>query len=238
MKNKTKILIRKKAYESLKIQPYRDLMELKNKRVNDSTYSLKCFENTKSIFVHIPKSAGISITSSIYGCLAGGHLKMTDYAIAFTPRELDEFFKFTFVRNPFDRLYSAYNFLSKGGITKNDEDYNRSILSKYQNFEDFVLYGLQRSEVINHTHFIPQTNFLSLFGNLVIDFIGRFENIENDFQLVCKKLGIERSLPKKNITATGNEPIKSMYNSKMITKVTSIYASDFYNFGYRTDAKK
>lgn len=85
-----------------------------------NNYSYKPLDNLKCIFVHIPKTAGISISRSIFGNLGGGHTKIRDYELIFSAKDFNNYFKFTFVRNPWDRIFSAYRFLKNGGINEED----------------------------------------------------------------------------------------------------------------------
>src|SRR5690242_8686296 len=76
--------------------------------------SLRPFIRTNSIFVHVPKAAGVSIARALYGDLGMGHMTLAEYRTVFRQRAFDKMFKFAFVRNPFDRLHSAYHFLRAG----------------------------------------------------------------------------------------------------------------------------
>lgn len=90
--------------------------QYQRKIITNDSYSFKPFDESKSIFVHIPKCAGVSINKSLYGNLAGGHTTFDEYIIIFEPKCIENYFKFTFVRNPWDRVVSAYFFLQKGGV--------------------------------------------------------------------------------------------------------------------------
>ena len=80
-------------------------------------FSLRGFDREKAIFVHIPKAAGTSIALSIFGELPY-HYKAIDYIVFFGRKTFNQYFKFAFVRNPWDRVYSAYTYLRKGGWDK------------------------------------------------------------------------------------------------------------------------
>src|SRR6185312_6788568 len=76
----------------------------------------RCFDETRSIFVHIPKTGGVSLTNSLYGNRAGRHATLGTYQVVFPARAFYSYFKFAFVRNPWDRLYSAYRYLQAGAM--------------------------------------------------------------------------------------------------------------------------
>ena len=74
---------------------------------------LKVFDEKKCIFFHIPKTAGISLVKALFGDLDWGHRDVNYYINVFDKKRFNDYFKFTFVRNPYDRLFSAYSFLKK-----------------------------------------------------------------------------------------------------------------------------
>lgn len=57
---------------------------------------------------------------TLFGNLGGAQLRIPHDQLIFSQREFEDYFKFTFVRNPWDRLLSAFLFLKKGGANKVD----------------------------------------------------------------------------------------------------------------------
>lgn len=212
-------------------------MRLKKAEVNrEMQLSLLPFDQTNSLFVRIPKSAGRSLSLSLYGCLVGSHITMRDYQIAYSEAELKAMFKYTFVRNPWDRLVSAYFFLKEGGVTGDDKKFSERYLSNVDSFEDFVKNHLHRREIRSFTHFIPQVDFLEIKGELVIDFVGLFENIVHDFEFIRKTLVVSRGeeLRRNNITKTRKKTsYQDYYNEETREIVEMFYARDIEMFGYR-----
>lgn len=230
-----------RRYLYVLVHPFRYILlnKMKEKEVlNENTLSLKPFKETNSIFIRIPKSAGRSLSKTIYGCLVGSHTKLRDYQLIFSESELEKAFKFTIVRNPWDRLVSAYFFLKEGGVCNQDKMFADKYLSNVNDFEDFVVNYLRKEEIISFTHFIPQFDFLLVQEKLDIDFIGYFENLEEDYNHIKSKFGIDEDvlLMKKNITKS--RKIKSYheyYNEKTKKIVAEIYAKDIELFGYDFD---
>jgi hypothetical protein len=65
------------------------------------------FIRTGAAFIHIPKCAGTSVSCTLYGSLGAGHMAVRDLQLLLPRRIFKGLFVFTFVRNPWDRLYSA-----------------------------------------------------------------------------------------------------------------------------------
>ena len=69
--------------------------------------SLRSYDEYKCIFVHVPRTGGVAIAKSLFGNLGGSHISISLYRKVFSD-VFDGYYKFTFVRNPWDRLVSAY----------------------------------------------------------------------------------------------------------------------------------
>ena len=89
------------------------------------------------LFIHIPKTAGTSISQALFGS-DFGHCTVDHYEI-FSPKRFHNYFKFAFVRNPWDRFLSAYKFLNKGGMYSVDKNWADIHFSEFNDFDQFVL---------------------------------------------------------------------------------------------------
>ena len=202
-------------------------------RTRSGNYSLKGFDDKSCIFVHIPKSAGISVNTALFGSYGGGHLTVKEYKRIFGPVVYRNYFSFTFVRNPYERLYSAWNFLRNGGFKEDERIWAENNIMKYDLFSDFVLEWLNSESIWKINHFKPQYFFVcDLNNHPEVDFIGRVENIDEDFQYVCNQLGVENSLPRLNCSQFKDSNIMTAYTSEAFEKVNRLYDLDFKIFDY------
>lgn len=211
--------------------------EFKRKGIDglEYKYTLRDFYENNCIFVHIPRAAGNSISNSLFGHCGGGHKSIRDYRKIFGPW-FHFYYKFTFVRNPFARLVSAYDYLKKGGhpAWPSNRRFAKQVIASYTGFSEFVLQWLRpdRSD-FPLPHFYPQTFFLELDGELTVDFIGSVESIKKDFDIVCRELGKGNSLHRENEAPGERKPLSAFYTKdSVIRRVQEVYKSDFGKLGY------
>lgn len=210
---------------------YRRLRETPPRSEQDT--SLKPFLERRAIFFHIPKCAGLSVSRELFGCRGGGHMGLHAYRQAFSAREFGRFYKFTFVRNPWDRLVSAYFFLRDGGLNEDDRQRAEQI-ARYPDFTAFVEEFIAREPFARILHLRPQHSFLCASDTSPpeVDFIGRFERIGEDFARVSRALGLDRELPRRNAGASRPEGYRQLYTERTAAIVAEAYARDIALFGY------
>jgi len=187
--------------------------------------------------VHIPKCAGTSICRSLFGYIVGGHLSIAEYGVIFSREEFDSYFKFAFVRNPWDRLVAAYYFLKEGGWNERDKKWYEENLSAYKNFDSFVKMWVNPDNIKTYPHFRPQRDFIFLEGDNLsaVDFIGYFENLDQDFAYVSNRIGISAELMHLNRTPSSKKDYKAYYDNEMIEIVSDAYRDDIRVLGYNFD---
>ena len=200
------------------------LKKFKTKRKNSI---LSIFLEKNCLFFHIPKTAGISVSKSLFGDVKWGHRSVAFYKTYYGEDTFNSLYKFCFVRNPYKRLFSAYTFLKEGGINNQDLEFSKSYLKEYINFNEFVLKGLERKEIMNWVHFKPQYTFICDENDkVVMDFIGKVENLKTDFNTVCKHLNIKSELQ----TLNKSKIIKSEFSEEIKTIIKLKYQKDFNLF--------
>jgi hypothetical protein len=214
-------------------EQYQKLSNLR-KGISDEGYTLKPFDDHQAIFIHVPKNAGQSIRNSLFENLLPGHINVYTYQLIYPKTVFEDYYKFTFTRNPWDRLVSAFMFMSAGGAHEKDRKWAEKNLAAYPDFETFVWEALPRKEIQEWPHFKPQVHFLKgQNGKIELDFIGRFETIRDDYEVVRKRLGISRELLHINKTKTKREPYWTYYSDEMRDIAAKIYQEDIHAFGYQ-----
>jgi len=178
------------------------------------------FEKYKAIYFRVPKVASTSILMSFRKI---DNVEKCD-------KYDKSYFKFAFVRDPFDRLASCFRHVIQKGAMQNIQGHPS--LHRNMSFDNFVdVISKMKIEEMD-IHFRPQYTFIPETP----DFLGKFENIQNDYNIICKKLGINYSeLLHEN--KTDKTRFNDYYTPEIIKKVVKIYKKDFELFGYETFIK-
>ena len=199
--------------------------------------TLRPFVEHKCIFIHIPKTAGVAVNIGLFGSKTGSHRQIDGYRAVFSRREFAQYFKFAFVRNPWDRVASAYFFLKEGGMHEGDQRWAVKHLAPYPTFDAFVHGWLKPENIRLGRHFRPQADYICLPGKRTseLDFIGYYENLRDDYDYVRSVLGTGEELPKKNVTAGKGRDFCSYYTPETRTIVADVYREDIELLGYTFD---
>jgi hypothetical protein len=198
-----------------------------------------------SLFVHIPKTGGSSISNVINSSLKCKKNKkhMKHYAVRDYIRHCGKVgfynrFKFTVVRNPWDRLVSYFEHRRKYNLDKPTMSGLEHKLLKNKEFCPWFHQIVLRLDWLNKStriHYGPsnQTYMLINWKNkIAVENICRFENLEEDFRNIAENhLGIE-SYVFPHLLKTDRAPYQDYYNDSTRRAVGDFYRSDIKNFNY------
>ncbi|MEM7140951.1 MAG: sulfotransferase family 2 domain-containing protein [Actinomycetota bacterium] len=191
-----------------------------------------CFRETGSIQIHVPKAAGTSVSYALYGGNIG-HRTALDYH-RISRRHFASYFRFGFVRNPWDRAVSAYQFARSGGteyVQPIPDPVYRS--ETFATFERFVMDWLPSASLDEvDVVFRPQWTFLcDRRGDVLVDHIGRTERLTEDLAVVETALG--RAIRPEHLNRTARAvDYPSYYTPETRAMVAEIYRRDIEMFGY------
>jgi hypothetical protein len=237
----------------------------------------------KAIFVHIPRAGGSSIEKvlGIYGRRNDGenspchdllfgishgvqmqHLTIHEIRDRMDRRAFEGYFKFAFVRNPYDRILSAYLWSEDAKCMNlrellfdvfapgksramelyraRHQEYGFRGHRRRLTFREFLLEVVRPNrekplETDLDRHFRSQYEFLhdpnDPNGTLLVDFVGRYEKLGEDFRKVGDVLGLTAELSRVNATRHG--PYREYYDEETRNLVREMYRSDLETLGYR-----
>jgi len=141
----------------------------------------------------------------------------------------DDYFKFCFVRNPWDRLVSCYY----NKVKSNYSGFSKYQINSEMSFEQFAKTVCDIPDSDAESHFQSQTYIIKKAGDIDMDFIGKFETLNSDFNYVCKKLGVNKTkLPKMMTSPRPQSNYKTHYKDNLVELVRERYKNDCVKLEY------
>ena len=183
-------------------------------------------KNGTYVFIHINKTAGTSIGNAI-GLPVKHHQTASEIIAKIGRDKWNTAYKFTLVRNPWDKVVSHYQYRRKRNKTQ--------VATRNVSFSEWVkkTYGPDKDPFFynNPKAFQPQVEWLKDDqGRIAIDFIGKFESINDDFDQIKSIIGIEAELP--HLNASKRAGYQSYYDDETRLIVAQWFHEDIEVFGY------
>ncbi|MDB9526418.1 sulfotransferase family 2 domain-containing protein [Oscillatoria sp. CS-180] len=204
-------------------------------------------EKYKFIFIHIHKNAGISIKHALRPFAVEkwqpfaigqwqwrvhkrlkkkgfpspffephpfhGHIKASEMIDALGFDAFNSFFSFAVVRNPWDWQVSLYKYM-----LKRETHYQHEFIKSLGSFENYIKWRCE-NEVRYQKDFIYSED-----NRLLVDFVGRYENLNADFNQICSRIGVSTSLPKLNVS--DGRPYRHYYTEETKELVGKVFEPD------------
>ncbi|HEY1141519.1 MAG TPA: sulfotransferase family 2 domain-containing protein [Lysobacter sp.] len=152
--------------------------------------------------------------------ISHGHLSLQQVRPYVGEEVFSGYFKFAFVRNPFDRFVSYCAFMTRenGAFERNPREVMRHLL--------FTVRPL------HHVLFQPQHGFITgEDGELLTDYVGRVEEMQASYDAICARIGIpSQALEQVNSSRRGS--YRDYYDQPLIDGVRELYGRDIELFGY------
>jgi hypothetical protein len=203
------------------------------------------------IFIHVDKAAGSSIERALLryahpkstsrlrrrlvwlgtvnrlGCLYRAvefpeHIAARAVKRCLPPAVYDAAFKFAFVRNPWDRLVSRYTYL-----LRSEGHHRHRFVKRLKGFEEYLDWEIRRGKMFQHEYVTDAS------GKLIVDFVGYFERLNEDFARVCARLGVQVTLPHANVSS--HRDYRTYYTPATRELVARHFQQDLELFGYEFD---
>lgn len=201
----------------------------------------------RPIFIHISKNAGTSIVKAARSAIIdAGHRTAASWVAEHghnTPL-------FAVIRNPFDRVVSEYCF-RKCRYEKGEK--NPHLANLHLSFSDWITATYRDGEFLSSAFFeqtgisynchnmtdnvliwfLPQRRWISsLSGEILVDHLLRYENLERDWELFSKKYHINRALGHRN-SSRRRLGFQQYYSPHATDIIEDYYKEDLETFGYR-----
>lgn len=199
----------------------------------------------KFIFIHVYKVAGTSISKELakYNSLILPSLRAYRFLAARFPKVLSNkyhrhvtaselkdvvaddvfsnYYKFGFVRNPWDWQVSLYHYM-----LRKKNHHQRELTQSLQSFDAYI-HWLVTTNITTQKDMLADKD-----GNIIVDFVGRYENLNEDFAKVCQDIGIQDAhLP--HLNQTKKKHYTEYYNETTRELIEKAYQEDIKEFGYK-----
>ena len=169
----------------------------------------------KFIFIHINKTGGSSIEQ--FFCGQYENIPAKHVPVSYYRGKYPGYFRFSFVRNPWDKVVSQYEFRKR---TKDCYTFPEGMT-----FDEFIHKPIGRP-------LQNQLDWITIRGRIAVDFIGRYETLQRDFNAVCRHIGIEPgTLP--HIHKSDRKHYREYYTDETREIVHKIFSRDIEYFNYK-----
>jgi hypothetical protein len=152
-----------------------------------------------------------------------GHISWAEIKAA-APREVLGYFKFAFVRNPWERFvsYAAFMHRQDGAFAADPQRTMARVLAD----------PAHRAKIV----FRPQHEFIcDEARRVMVDFVGRHETMQASYDAICARVGLPTQALER-VNASTHGAWRDYYTEALKARIAEIYARDIDIFGYRFDA--
>ncbi|MEC4895501.1 MAG: sulfotransferase family 2 domain-containing protein [Oscillatoria sp. PMC 1051.18] len=157
------------------------------------------------------------------------HAKARDAKKELSEEIYNKFYKFAFVRNPWDWQVSYYHF-----ILKETTHIRHELVKSMSGFEEYLEWVIATKNPFPKGATKLQKDIITDYnGNIIVDFVGRYETLAADFNYVCQSLNLDVSLP--HLNKSTHRDYKSYYTEKTKQLVAEHFQADIDLFGYTFD---
>lgn len=141
------------------------------------------------------------------------------------PKLWSKLFKFAFVRNPYQWAVSRWAFDYSDKIMSFNERDGRESFEIW--VEEFLYKKVCKGKATGKYFYDKYTDYA---GRFILDFVGRFESLEDDFNYICKQIRVEEALPHENRVPRKDH--KEYYTAASKARITQLCKDDLEIFGY------
>lgn len=179
--------------------------------------ALEKYQYNETVLKKITRNINKNLNSSYFKELPPKHSTYEEY-LNFFGKKYNNYFSFAFSRNPFSWQVSIFHYM------KEQVNHPQHNIIKNFSFDEYIYWRC------NEDHDLQNKFVFDKNKNLKISYLGKLENINNDFKFVCKELNIKNEL--KHINQTKHSNYRSYYSTLSEKMILKYYEEDFDLLGY------
>jgi hypothetical protein len=134
----------------------------------------------------------------------------------------NNYFRFSFVRNPWDWQVSLYNFM-----IAHPEHPQHQLMKDLGSFDSYIHWRSEKG-IVSQKRQLSDSS-----GEIIVDFIGKYEFLKDDFNTICQKIGVNATLP--HIHKIVGMPYQNYYKKETEEIVSELCREDIEFFNYTFD---
>lgn len=150
----------------------------------------------------------------------GEHVSASELRQRIDPAVFDDYYKFAFVRNPWDWQVSLYHYIRSRRLHPQHRE-----VKALPDFDAYLRWRVTQDLVLQKS-FVADAQ-----GNLLVNMLGYYESLNQDFAAICQDIGIKSTLPHKNISK--HQDYRQYYSNASRRLVEKHFAEDIEYFGYK-----
>lgn len=146
------------------------------------------------------------------------HISAPQLKAKLAPKYYDKYYKFSFVRNPWDWQVSLYHY------ARQQKDHHQHEATMKMSFDEYIHWR------VKHEVRLQKTFMYDAQGNCLVDYIGKMETIDDDFKKITSHIGIGATLPHSN--KSKHQHYREYYTPETQQLVAQHFEEDVKLFGY------
>ena len=147
------------------------------------------------------------------------HITANELRAKIPNKMFKDYYKFGFVRNPWDWQVSLYTYM-----LKEENHFQHELIKSFKNFDEYIDWRVHEDLTLQKSFFYSGDEFL-------MDFVGKFENLGSDFRYICDHLAIRTELPLLN-RSRSNRHFLHFYSKDSLEMINDAFKEDITLFGY------
>lgn len=197
------------------------------------------------VFVHVPKNAGTTVYKNV-GIIKSQHYTVSEYIEMIGMENYSHLFSFAFVRNPFSRFISLYNYARmKESYYHSSINPEKALYGKHLDFDllenatvDQAAEFLIEGKLVHnppHVQWSPQVNWLKdKTGKLNVKYLGRVEDLDFHMRNIYELIGLHYKQKISHLNASSDHPdnYKQLIGARTRDILEEYYKEDLENFNY------